>query len=152
MPRWRPRTPEPPPVVIERIEPVEIPILTETKRLVARGEYDRALREAYAQVITDVQRAYGQPFAPGWTTGEILARGTTEPMGHLREFLARLTELYAPLRFHPEGADRRPEELLEVLRSIYAARPMWRLYLEPRDDATPAAPPVAEGTRPPEEP
>lgn len=151
MVRWRSKEPERAPEVIERVEPIEIPIITETKRLLARGEYDGALRGAYARVLEDVQRAFSVPFPPGWTTGDILGRGAGPEMGHLPEFLERLTSLYTPLRFGASAPRRDPDELLALLQSIYASRPMWRLYLEPRPaaerDRSPAPPTPAVPAR-----
>lgn len=134
MARWLSKEPERPVEVIERIEPVEIPIITETKRRLARGEYAPALQGAYDQVLLDLQRAYGQRFPPGWTNGEILDRGSAESWGHLPDFLRRLTDLYMPFRFGGQAPSGDPETLLGLLQSIYAARPMWRLYVEPRQE------------------
>ena len=137
---WQRREEAAPPTIVERVVPVEIPVLTETKRRLARGDYENALRLAYACVVDDLQRAYGRPFPPGWTHGEIVERGGDENWGHLPDFVRRLTDLYTPLRFGGDAQVRQPELLLELLQSIYAARPMWRLYLEPRTDPTPETP------------
>ena len=133
MRRWFTKEEERPVEVVERVIPVEIPILTETKRRLARGEYSEALRGAYLQVVEDLQRAFGTRFPAGWTTGEILERGPIADWGHLPEFLQRLTDLYTPLRFGAKPTPGDSDELVELLHSIYAARPMWRLYLEPRE-------------------
>jgi len=45
--------------VVEKIRPVEVPVLTETKRRLGRGEVAQALRYAYPQVVADLERAYG---------------------------------------------------------------------------------------------
>ncbi|HYK92605.1 MAG TPA: DUF4129 domain-containing protein [Thermoplasmata archaeon] len=135
MTRWFSKEPEKPVEVVERLIPVEIPILTETKRRLARQEYEEALRSAYGQVVGDLQRAFGTPFPTGWTNREILERGRVEGWEHLPDFLQRLTDLYTPMRFggRPESSD--PELLLGLLQSIYAARPMWRLYVQDRPGA-----------------
>ena len=152
MARWGGKSPERPVEVIERIEPIEIPIITETKRHLGRGEYEEALRAAYAQVVADLQRAYGTEFPPGWTSGEILDRGRSEAWGHLPDFVRRLTDLYTPLRFGGAAPARDPDGLVALLQSIYAARPMWRLYAERRDDGAAAgpAPPVTDPPPPTE--
>jgi Domain of unknown function (DUF4129) len=145
MARWRGKVPEGPVEVIERVEPIEVPILTETKRRLGHGDYDGALRAAYAQVVDDLQRAYGSEFPPGWTSGEILDRGPSEAWGHLPDFVRRLTDLYTPLRFGAAAPPRDPDGLVALLQSIYAARPMWHLYAERRDASSaagPASPPV----------
>ena len=134
MARWFSRAPAPPPEIIERVEAVEIPIITETKRRIARGEYEEALRAAYAQVVADVQRAYSARFPPGWTHDELIERGLDGRMGHLPEFLRRLTDLYVPVRYGPGPVRNDSERLSGLLVSIYAQRPMWQLYLEPKRD------------------
>jgi len=145
--RWFGRDAPPPPSVIERVEPVEIPILTETKRRLHRGEYDAAIRGAVDQVVVDIQRAYGVEFPEGWTLGDVLRDGTGKGMGHVPDFLERLVALYVPWRYGAPDARRDPAELLAVLQSLYAPRPMWQLYAEIRSpgsaDATttPAPPP-----------
>jgi hypothetical protein len=149
MARWFSRAPATPPEIVERVEAVEIPIITETKRRLARGEYDEALRGAYAQVVADVQRAYGARFPPGWTHDELIERGLDARMGHLPEFLRRLTDLYVPLRYGPAPVSRDPEQLTGLLVSIYAPRPMWQLYLEPRRDDGAATRAASRTPRPP---
>lgn len=147
MTRWFSRAPTNPPEVVERVEPIEIPIITETQRRLARDEYDAALAGAYRQVIDDLQRAYGLSFPAGWTQYEILDKGLADPrLGHLPEFIRRLTDLYVPMRFGPPPWTHDPEQLETLLRSIYARRPLWALYLEAKRDAprpTPGAPALA---------
>ncbi|HEV2230875.1 MAG TPA: DUF4129 domain-containing protein [Thermoplasmata archaeon] len=132
MARWFSRAPATPPEVIERVEAVEIPIITETKRRLARGEYEDALRAAYSQVVADIQRAYGAQFPPGWTHDELIERGLDGRTGHLPEFLRRLTDLYVPVRFGSVPVPKDLDQLSGLLVSIYAQRPMWQLYLQPR--------------------
>ena len=129
---WRPNGKDRPVEVVERVEPVEIPIITETKRRLARGEYAPALQAAYGQVVADLQKAFGRPFPAGWTNQEILDRGAGESWGHVPDFFRRLTDLYTPLRFGAPAPATEPETLLSLLQSIYAAPPMWRLYLQPK--------------------
>lgn len=152
MARWFSRPPETPPEVIERVEPIEIPIISEVQRRLARNEYEGALAVAYRQVIDDLQRAYGLTFPPGWTQFEILERGLADPkLGHLPEFVRRLTDLYVPTRFSAPPWPRDPEQLEALLRSIYARRPMWALYLQAKREggraAGGAAPTAAPGAR-----
>lgn len=148
MARWFSRVPEAPPEVIERVEPIEIPIISEVQRRLARDEYEGALAAAYRQVLLDLPRAYGLTFPPGWTQYEVLDRGLADPkLGHLPEFIRRLTDLYVPTRFGPPPWPRDGDELVALLRGIYGRRPMWALYLQNRTDgpATPS-PAAAVGT------
>ena len=135
MARWFSKTPPPATEVVERVEPIEIPIISETQRRLARDEYDAALGGAYRQVVDDLQRAYGLTFPPGWTQYEILDKGLADPkLGHLPEFIRRLTDLYVPMRFGPPPWTRDPDQLEALLRSIYARRPLWALYLQAKRD------------------
>jgi hypothetical protein len=148
-----------PPEYLERLRPVELPILTETKRRIFRGDVAGALRYAYPLVLEDVQKAYGVTFPPEWTHEEILRHGIPAQAGPIAEFLGQLYRLYAPARYS-DGAGLAPEagmEAIELLRSIYAFAPMWRLYawhrpaglqrlFPPRTAASvpPAVPPATE--------
>lgn len=137
MTRWFSRPPEAAPEVVERIEPIEIPIISEVQRRLARDEYEAAVAAAYRQVIDDLQRAYGRTFPPGWTQYEVLDKGLNDPkLGHLPEFVRRLTDLYVPTRFSAPPWPRDPEQLESLLRSIYARRPMWALYLQAKKEAS----------------
>ncbi len=112
------------------LRPVELPVLTETKRRIYRGNVAEALRYAYPIVLEDLQQAYGVQFPAEWTHEEILRLGLPPAAGPLSEFLARFYRLYGPARYAP-GATLPPEagnEAIELLRSIYAFAPMWRLY------------------------
>ncbi|MCI4336322.1 MAG: hypothetical protein L3K17_03880 [Thermoplasmata archaeon] len=144
MAKWFSRAPDTPPEIVERVEPVEIPVITETKRRLGRDEYDAALAGAFRQVIDDLQRAYGLTFPAGWSQYEILDKGLAEPkLGHLPEFIRRLTDLYIPMRFGPPPWARDPDQLSGLLRSIYAQRPMWALYIESKREGPRASPRAA---------
>jgi hypothetical protein len=128
--RWSLRRSVPMPEYFERLRQVELPILTETKRRIYRGDVAGALRYAYPLVLEDLQRAYGVEFSPAWTHEEILRNGLPPGAGPISEFLPRLYQLYGPARYG--GKDPLPPdagtETIELLRSIYAFAPMWRLY------------------------
>ncbi|HEV2448945.1 MAG TPA: DUF4129 domain-containing protein [Thermoplasmata archaeon] len=115
--------------VVERIRAVEVPVLTETKRRLGRGETGAAVRYAYPQVVADLERAYGRPFAVGWTHEEILRVGFQPEMEPLREFFEALWRLYEPFRYGDRAPPPDGRQVLELLQSLYAAPPMWRLYL-----------------------
>lgn len=139
----------PRPVVLETRRPVEVPVITEVKRLWQRGHPDEAIRFGYAAVLRDLQRAFHVSFPADWTHEDILERGVTEAMVPIPEFLHTYLRLYAPVRYGrgvPEGLPS-PEGLLQ---SIYAHPAMWALYLSevPRPDLDPRALPsdaVPEG-------
>lgn len=129
-PRWPWRRIAEAPYVIEKLRPVELPILTETKRRVYGGDVAGALRYAYPLVLEDLQKAYGVQFPEGWTHEEILRQGLPPGAGPIGEFLPRLYRLYGAARYGvgaelPASAGT---ETIELLRSIYAFAPMWRLY------------------------
>ena len=136
---WRGRAGGPGSAVAERIRPLEVPVLTEAKRRVALGEVGEALRRAYPQVLRDLARAYDIEIPSGYSHEEIVALSFTEPMQPQRVFFDQLYRLYAPARFGlPRPADG-GEQLIELLRSLYAAEPMWRLYLHPAARPSPEA-------------
>jgi hypothetical protein len=138
--------------VLERIRPVEVPILTEAKRRLARGDVGGALRYAYPRVLDDLGRAYDVEFPPGFSHEEIVGRAFTEPMQPLRVFFDGLYQLYAPVRFGGSALPGRSNEVLEMLRSLYAAEPMWRLYVRPREpERAPPAGAASEAPGPTEE-
>ncbi|MCI4369316.1 MAG: hypothetical protein L3K09_07135 [Thermoplasmata archaeon] len=152
MGKWFQRTAESTTTIVERVEPVEIPIITETKRRLARGEYEEALRAAYLKSIEDVQRAYDLKIPPGRTHGEILAMEFPESIGHLPEFLRRLYALYQPVRYGRPPWPREEKLVSSLLQSIYSPRPMWQLYVEPKHGPSPVPPvpdpPVPDGKGP----
>ncbi|MCI4340810.1 MAG: hypothetical protein L3K11_00300 [Thermoplasmata archaeon] len=132
--------------MIEKFRPVEVPVLTETKRRLAKGQVGEALRLAYPQVITDLQRAYHRPFAVGWTHEEIIRYGFQPEMEPLLDFFEELWRLYEPFRFGDRAPPPEGRAVLELLVSLYAAAPMWRLYVEPARPGTETEPssPLAE--------
>jgi hypothetical protein len=135
-PWWK--KPEPvEPEVVEHIEAVEIPVITEVKRRFAKGDYAAALLEAYPKAANDLSRGFRIPFPAGMTHEEFLRTKVTPEMGHLPEFFRRFYDLYAPLRYGPPGKFETPKELPGILESIYAHKAMWRLYLQPKDESAP---------------
>lgn len=118
------------PPYLERFRSVELPILTETKRRIYRGDVAGALRYAYPLVLEDLQKAYGLSFPPEWTHEEILRLGLPRGAGPVEEFLPRLYRLYAPARYGLARTSPAVDgaEAVELLRSIYSVAPMWRLY------------------------
>lgn len=132
----------PRPVILETMRPVEIPVITETKRRWSSGDRAGSVGYAYGAVLYDLQRAFSVEFRPDWTNEEILVFGVTPEMVPIPDFLARLVRMYEPIRYGgaiPDDAGS-PEPLLQ---SIYAHHAMWRLYVEavPHRGAAPA--PVA---------
>jgi hypothetical protein len=115
-------------IVLETRRPVEVPIITETKRRWENGERASAVRYAYESCLADVERAFGTHFPPDWTHEDILERGTSPEMGSVPDFLHQLLRLYEPVRYGAAGAEpaRSPEPLLQ---SIYAHPRMWGLYI-----------------------
>ena len=132
----------PKPVVLETRRPIEVPVLTEVKRLWQRGEKAAAVQYGYAAVLADLPRAFGVRFPSDWTHEDILERGVTEEMVPIPEFLHRFLALYAPVRYgaHPAEDLPSPEPLLT---SIYAHPKMWGLYL----NEVPIAPSPTTGVR-----
>lgn len=120
-----------------RIRRLEVPPLTEAKSRIAEGEVARALLEAYPRVLADLGRAYHLEIPDGFTHDEIRGRSFTEGMRPLRPFFDELYQLYAPVRFGDRPADGAGPHLLELLHSLYAADPMWQLYLAERPRGSP---------------
>lgn len=115
-------------VLLETVRPLEVPVVTETKRRYGRGERAEAIRYAYVAVLHDLERAFGVEFPPHWTHAEILRDGLRPEMAPIPDFLGRLLELYEPVRY---GApDRELGDPTELLVSIYSHRKMWGLYAE----------------------
>ncbi|MCI4326236.1 MAG: hypothetical protein L3K16_01160 [Thermoplasmata archaeon] len=136
---WRSRPDDgPEPIVVDRIRAVEVPVLTEAKRHLVRGDVPGALRYAYPKVLEDLARAYGTAIPEGFSHEEIVDRGFTPEMAPLLDFFDRLYALYAPARFGTGPAPEAGDEVLELLQSLYSAEPMWRLYVTPSLDAAPA--------------
>jgi hypothetical protein len=116
-------------LVAHSIIPVEVPVLTETKRLWVAGRKAKAIRYAYPAALADLQRAYGVTFQPTWTHEEIQVLGMGPAMGDLPEFFLFLYRLYEPVRYgEPE---RLPDgDPVELLQSIYGHPEMWQLYAQ----------------------
>lgn len=140
------------PTVVERIRGVEVPVLTETKRRLGRGEVGSALTYAYPKVVEDLGRAYAVEIPAGFSHEEIVARVFDEAMAPELEFFDRLYRLYAPVRFGGRTPTVSSDEVFELVRSLYSPEPMWRLYLTgPEDPAGPteatSLPALARGPR-----
>lgn len=123
--------------IVEQVEPVEIPVINEVKRRLAKGDVLGAIRHGFPVAADDLSRAYNIPLLPGHTYEEFLRRirGHKE-LGHLPEHYRRFYQLYAPIRYGPPGTsapDGSPTALIDLLKAIYAERPMWQLYIAPRD-------------------
>ncbi|HUI38965.1 MAG TPA: DUF4129 domain-containing protein [Thermoplasmata archaeon] len=129
---WWKRPEAAPPEILEQVEPVEVPLLTEVKRMLAEGDFRGAILHAYPIVSGDLSKAFGVPFPKGMTHEEFLRRASAKQKGLLPQYLHRLYELYAPVRYGSTEASESPATLTELLKSIYAQRAMWRLYIEPR--------------------
>jgi hypothetical protein len=125
------RAPPTDPVVLDRIRAIEVPVLTEVKRRLGRQDLAGAVLYAYPAVVEDLARAYGVELPPGYSHEEILRRGFTSEMAPLADFFDRLYRLYAPVRYGGRSPPGTGEDLLELLQSLYAADPMWRLYVRP---------------------
>jgi hypothetical protein len=131
------------PVVVDRFRAVEIPVLTEAKRHLVRGDVGGALLYAYPKVVEDLGRAYGATFPEGYSHEEILARGFTPDMAPLVDFFDQLYRLYAPARYGTGPPPDSGDDVLELLQSLYGSEPMWRLYVTPSNGSatpTPSAP------------
>ncbi|MCI4320733.1 MAG: hypothetical protein L3K05_00275 [Thermoplasmata archaeon] len=137
-------------VVRDRIRTVEVPVLTEVKRRLGRDDVSGALLYAYPKVLEDLVRAYGAEFPEGFAHEEILRQGFTEAMAPLSEFFDRLYRLYAPVRYGRRLPPESAPEVLEIVKSLYSAEPMWRLYLTELSSAAPTngsgSPPVDPST------
>jgi hypothetical protein len=140
-------------VVVDRIRAVEVPVLTEAKRYVVRGDAGAALRYAYPKVVEDLGRAFGTALPEGYSHEELLERSFTPEMAPLVDFFQRLYTLYAPARFGEGAPPEAGDEALELLQSLYSAEPMWRLYVIPENGAkvAPASPPTLPPDLPVEE-
>ncbi len=122
------------PTVVEQIEAIEVPIITEVKARLAKGDYAGALRVSYPVAANDLAKAFQKTFPPGMTHEEFLRTRTTKEMGHLPEFFRRFYGLYAPLRYGPPGPVHDTGALTGILESIYANKAMWYLYLQSTEE------------------
>ncbi len=133
-------------VLLETIRPLEVPVVTETKRRDGLGDRAGAVRFAYLSVLADLERAFDVAFPPHWTHEEILARGMSPEMDPIPDFLRRLLALYEPVRYGAPSAGLGDPTPLVV--SIYSHRRMWGLYAEQILRSPPVASPVAAGEAP----
>lgn len=117
------------PVYVQGVAPVEVPVITETRRRIGRGDYTGAIRYAFPSALRDAERAYGLHFPPELTNGEILAGGFPAERAEVAELFGQLYRLYEPARYG-DARTTDPETFLGLLKSIYADRPMWSLYIE----------------------
>jgi hypothetical protein len=122
------------------IRPVEVPVLTELKRRLARDDVTSALEFAYPKVVEDLQRAYRTEFPPGFSHQDIVERGFTPAMRPYQVFFDRLYALYAPIRYGGRAPPGSGDEVLELLQSLYSPEPMWALYVWNREKLPDRAP------------
>lgn len=144
--------PAPTTIVHERVEPVEVSVITEVKRRVQRGEVREALLYAYPRVVADIERALDGPFAAGASHRAILDQLRRDGrLGHVPEFLERLYAAYEPVRYGNGPTPLDGAALLGLVTSLYGRRELWALYIEPRPGPPARSPatgptPPAEGT------
>lgn len=103
------------------------PVLEETQRLIKESRYPDAVRLAFLTAESDVIQAFGLRPPIQWTHREFLTAGLRADMGYVSELLPRLYALYEPIRYG-EVTDWRQDDLLAILRRLYAEAPMRRLY------------------------
>ncbi len=128
--------------------PLTIPVVAQTEKRLAQQEYARAVSEAYHRVVLDLQKAYGLSLPAQWTHREFLSDFLREDMGVLTSRVARLYEMYEPVRYGTES-DWTKGDLMELLHQIYDEPPMRNLYLRsPTRGAGNGDPPKAVGTSP----
>lgn len=120
----RPSEPAPSP---EPPAPVPISVLIETERLLGASQYAEAVLFAYMSVVQDVIQAFGLRPPKQWTHREFLTWGIRPDMGYFTSLLPRLYALYEPVRYG-EPRDWRRDDLMGLLRSVYAEEPLLRLY------------------------
>jgi hypothetical protein len=122
--------------------------VTETKRLMGRGEPGRAVRFAYPAALTDAARAFGWELSGAATHRETLAGFTDKAPPHFVTHLARLYALYEPARY---GREAPPlfEDPVQILLSLYSFPPMWMLYAQSGVPPAPSRPPASAPQRVP---
>lgn len=103
------------------------PVLEEAQRLLDESRYPDAVRLAFLTAETDVIQAFGLRPPVQWTHREFLTAGLRPDMGYVSELLPRLYALYEPIRYG-EVVDQRQDDLISLLRRLYAEAPMRRLY------------------------
>ncbi len=89
------------PVLLEQIVPLEVPVLTEVKRLLTRGERARAIRYGYLKAVEDCVYAFGVRFPTGATHVEFLATamGPGSTLCDQREIYERAYRMYETVRY-----------------------------------------------------
>jgi hypothetical protein len=112
------------------VPPETISVLVETERLLKAGQYAEAVTFAYLSVVQDVIQAFGLRPPKQWTHREFLTWGIRPDMGYFTSLLPRIYSLYEPVRYG-EARDWRRDDLLGILRLVYAEEPMRRLYGSP---------------------
>jgi hypothetical protein len=143
------RSNSPPVVMLDRIRPVEVPILTEVKRRLGRNDVAGALLLAYPKVVEDLGRAYGVEFPEGYSHEEILEKRFNAEMRPMAEFFDRLYRLYAPVRFGKRPNPGSGDLVLELMQSLYSAQPMWHLYVTTLPSGAPGNGSTAAEAAPP---
>jgi len=115
---------------LESSPPAPISVLVETERLLNAGQYAEAVSFAYLSVVQDVIQAFGLRPPKQWTHREFLTWGIRPDMGYFTSLLPRLYALYEPVRYG-ESRDWHRDDLMGLLRSMYAEEPLRRLYSAP---------------------
>jgi hypothetical protein len=115
------------PYVRDRVRRIDIPVISQVRNLLATDRYNEAVTLAFQTAVLDLQRAYQQSFPPHWTHLDVLQWARRNGLGPAAEFLARLYELYEPLRYGRKSEVVRGE-VLGPLQALYAQSLMWRLY------------------------
>ncbi len=112
------------------------------RALLNSGRAAEAVTYAYVTAEADVRRAYGLTLPAEWTHREFVVRYLRPDMGPLPRLMERLHALYEPVRYGTPDPIR-AEELLEVVRRIYAEASVRRAHdaaaPEPRPRSEPSA-------------
>lgn len=124
------------------VRPLEVPVVTETKRLMGRGEPGRAVRYAYPAAFSDAARAFHWEVGGSATHRELLAGLAEKAPAHFVTHLARLYALYEPARYGRE-APPLSEDPVQLLLSLYSFPDLWMLYAVPNPRAA-----ANDGSRP----
>ncbi|MGA7924108.1 MAG: hypothetical protein WCA77_09045 [Thermoplasmata archaeon] len=121
------------------------PVLEETQRLINASRYSEAVRLAFLTAENDVIQAFGLRPPLQWTHREFITAGIRADMGYVADLLPRLYALYEPVRYG-EMTDWRRDDLVSLLRRLYAEAPIRRLYDRVTTfGARPVAPPSDSG-------
>ncbi|MGI0055337.1 MAG: hypothetical protein ACREB9_05275 [Thermoplasmata archaeon] len=139
------------PVLLEQIVPLEVPVLTEVKRLLTRGERARAIRYGYLKAIEDCAYAFRVRFPTDATHVEFLATamGPGTPLWGQREIYERAYRMYETVRYG--GFVTESDDFVAALTSIYAPPPMFCLYASTKS-SQPTFSVVSPRTLPPADP